>query len=80
MEPPRTSPHLKIHQYKSQMGPQVYLVIIVTSLKSFCVGVLTLHNECHYLLPSFQSPSTHTNPWPSILCSEQMTLQSALQS
>ena len=53
-------PSLKIHKHRSQMGPQVYLVIIVTSLKSFCVGVLTLQNDCHYLLLCFQCPSTHT--------------------
>ena len=58
-EPPRTSPHLKIHQYKSQMGPQVYLVIIVTSLKSFCVGVLTL--KWLSLFTSLFSKSQHTH-------------------
>ena len=72
-------PSLKIHKDKSQMGPQVYLVITVTSLKCFCVGVLTLQNDCPCLLLSFQSPSTHTNHWPSILCSQQMTFESVLQ-
>ena len=64
-------PSLYFHKHKSQMGPQVSLIILVTSLQSFCIGVPTLQNDCHYLLlQSFQTPSKHAQPLVFDMCSQ----------
>ena len=57
---PREFPSVLIYKHKPQMGTQDCPVFLVTSLQS-CVGVATLQNDCHYLLVSFQIPSTHAN-------------------
>ena len=52
------------------MGRLISLVILVTSLESFCVGVPAPQNDCHYLLLlPFQSPGRLANHSPSTLCS-----------
>ena len=57
---PREFLSVLIYKRKPQMGTQDCLVFLVTSLQS-CVDVATLQNDCHYLLASFQIPSTHTS-------------------